>query len=212
MLTGKIVDYNNKRLTIILDKHIDKELINKDIEIVEVILNDNRVITAEQRKKIFAIIRDISIWAGDEPEYIRKFLMFDYRATAGIKEFSLSDTDITTAREFISYLIDFCFTWNIPTKRPLNEYADNIEQYLYKCLEYKRCAVCNAVGEVHHVDRVGMGRNRKEIIHEGMNAICLCRKHHTEAHSNENKVFKKYHIKGIRLDKYLCKKLNLRSK
>ena len=212
MLTGKIVDYSNRRLTIILDKHIDKDLINKEIESIEILLNDGRTITAEQRKKIFAIIRDISIWAGDEPEYIRKFLMFDYRATAGIKEFSLSDTDITTARNFISYLIDFCFMWDIPTRKPLNQHADDIEQYLYKCLEYKKCAICNAKGEVHHIDRVGIGRNREHIVHEGMNAICLCRKHHTEAHSNERALFKQYHVRGILLDKYLCKKLKLRSK
>ena len=211
MLTGKIVDYSNKRLTIILDKHIDKDLINKEIEEIEIVLNDGRNITSDQRRKIFAIIRDIAIWNGDEPEYIRKFLMFDYRATKDIKQFSLSDTDITTARGFIEYLIGFCFIWNIPTKKPLNQYADDVEQYLYKCLEHKKCAICNANGEIHHVDRVGMGRNREKIVHEGLNAVCLCRKHHTEAHSNEVQLFKKYHIRGILLDKYLCKKLNLRS-
>ena len=59
-----------------------------------------------------------------------------------------------------------------------------------------------------------MGRNREEIIHEGMKVLPLCRVHHTEAHTMGKKDFiEKYHlIDGIVLDKNLCKKYKLKSK
>ena len=62
---------------------------------------------------------------------------------------------------------------------------------------------------MHHVDRIGMGRDRKTIVHVGMRAIALCREHHIMAHNNEATLFEKYHIYGIKLDEYLCKKLKL---
>lgn len=89
--------------------------------------------------------------------------------------------------------------------------TDDIGKYLYLCLENRRCAICNQPAEVHHVDRVGMGRDREAIVHVGLNAIALCRRHHEEAHRREKALFADYHIYGIKLDRHLCKVLNLRS-
>lgn len=125
--------------------------------------------------------------------------------------FSLSDCDMTTAREFITYLISFCFHWGVPTKDSLLTQTDDIGKYLYLCLENRRCAICNRPAEVHHVDRIGMGMDREKVVHVGLNAIALCRAHHEEAHHRENALFADYHIYGIKLDKHLCKILNLRS-
>lgn len=61
--------------------------------------------------------------------------------------------------------------------------------------------------------RSQMERDRNQIIHEGMQAMALCRKHHIEAHAMGQKSFdEKYHIYGIRLDAYLCGRLNLKEK
>lgn len=35
----------------------------------------------------------------------------------------------------------------------------------------RKCAVCGRRAELHHVDRVGMGRDRREICHIGMQAL-----------------------------------------
>lgn len=48
-------------------------------------------------------------------------------------------------------------------------------------------------------------------VHVGLNAIALCRQHHEEAHRREKALFADYHIYGIKLDRHLCKVLNLRS-
>ena len=84
--------------------------------------------------------------------------------------------------------------------------AEEIGKYLYMCLEHRKCAICNDKAEVHHLDAVGMGRDRNNIVHVGMNAIALCRKHHIQAHNmGKNEFLKQYHVYGIILDSYLCK-------
>lgn len=77
----------------------------------------------------------------------------------------------------------------------------------------KKCCICGKVAELHHVDRVGMGRDREDILHEGMEALPLCRLHHTEAHTMPDAdFFERYHIPGgIVLDRTLCRLYGLRS-
>lgn len=211
--TAKIIKYDGKLLLLAPEDDLLRDLTKKKIEKVELRLDDGRTISAEQRKKIFAMIRDIAIWNGDDPETIRQFLTLDFVIKNGRESlFSLSNVDMTTARDFITYLIDFCFKWNVPTKDTVLNYTDDIGRYLYACLEHRKCAICNAHAEVHHVDRIGMGRDREQIVHVGLNAIALCREHHDMAHRNEKGLFKQYCIYGIRLDEYLCKKLRLRAK
>lgn len=209
--TCKILSYDGERLVIKPDESIDRDLLQKQVKRVELRLTDGREITAEQRRKIFALIRDISVWCGHEPEYIRAFMEFEYRIEKDIEPFSLSDCDVTTAREFINYLINFCFENDVPTKKPLLTQADDIGKYLYYCLEHRKCAICNAPADVHHVDTIGMGNNRQKVIHMGKSAIALCRAHHTEAHTiGANRFFDKYKVFGIKLDDYLCTILKLK--
>lgn len=210
--TAKVVSYDGKVLILAPGESIMRELKQKEIETVEVRLNDGRTISNEQRRKIFALIRDIALWNGDDPEALRQLLTLDFVMKNNLSEiFSLSNVDMTTAKEFISYLIDFCFMWEVPTKDTLLNRTDDIGRYLYMCLEHRKCAICNAHAEVHHVDRIGMGRDREKIVHVGLNAIALCRKHHDMAHVDEKGLFEQYFVYGIKLDKYLCEKLRLRT-
>lgn len=208
--TAKILSYDGDTLVVRPDVSIDREMLQKQVNCIEIRLTDGREISADQRKKIFAIIRDISVWCGHEPEYIRAYTEFDYRLQKNLEPFSLSNCDMSTAKEYINYLIDFCFYHNVPTKDTLLNETDEISKYLYLCLEHRKCAVCNAKADIHHVDKVGAGRDRTKIGHKGLKAIALCRIHHQEAHQIGNAFFEKYHIYGIKLDDYLCEKLNLR--
>lgn len=207
--TAKIISYDGKQLVVAPDDLITRELLQKQIGNIELRLNDGRTITADQRKKVFAIIRDISFWSGHDPEYIRRLLTWDFRSIDGKPDFSLSDVDMSTARDFITYLIDFCFLQNVPTRDTLLNRTDDINKYLYLCLEHRKCAICNRPAEVHHVDRIGMGRDREHVVHVGLLAMALCREHHIMAHTDEKKLFEANHIYGIKLDEYLCKILNL---
>jgi hypothetical protein len=209
--TAKILSYDGDTLLIRPSVPIDREMMQKNVGEVELRLTDGREISAEQRRKVFALIRDISVWCGHDPEYIRAFTTFNHCVMQGIEPFSLSNCDMSTAKDYISYLIDFCFSHAVPTRDTLLNQTDDINKYLYSCLEHRRCAICNAKADLHHIDAVGIGRNRKEIAHIGLLAAALCREHHQEAHTLGDKTFcEKHHIYGIKLDEYLCKKLNLR--
>lgn len=212
IVNAAVKSYDGHDLLLVPEEPIGRELEQKRIERVELRLDDGRTISNDQRRKIFAVVRDISLWSGHSPEEIREYLTWDFRSLDGRPHFSLSDVDMTTAREFLTYLIDFCFLHGVPTKDTLLHQTDDIGKYLYLCLLHRKCAICNRRAEVHHVDRIGMGRNREEIIHMGLLAIALCHIHHRKAHEDEKGFFEKYHVYGIKLDEYLCKELNLRRK
>ncbi|MCI5892251.1 MAG: putative HNHc nuclease [Clostridiales bacterium] len=212
---GRITAYSSEGVKFVPDSGVDDMLchIKKlKIQYAELRLNDGRRITSGQRKKIFAIIGDICAWTGDIPEYMRQVLTWYFRSEADVDDFSLSDIDMTTATEFISFLINFCFTHDIPTRDTLLNNCDDIHRYLYMCLYHRKCAVCNDHADVHHIDRVGMGRDRNKINHLGLKAVALCRKHHTEIHIGEQEFLNKYHIFGIALNKELCERLKLNYK
>ncbi|MDD2956712.1 MAG: putative HNHc nuclease [Oscillospiraceae bacterium] len=212
-----VVGYDGKLLTLRPDDDILREMLGKNVGRVEITLDDGRLISADQRRKIFAMIGDIAKWCGHDPEYLRQMFTWDFRGERDLPAFSLSQrdasaADMTTAREFIDYLIDFCLYHDVPTLKPMIDYADDVDKYLYRCLEHRRCAICGRRAETHHVDRIGMGRDRESVVHVGLMAVALCREHHDAAHRGELDFFELNHIYGIPLDEYLCKRLNLKQK
>lgn len=189
---------------------------------VMVLWHDSRTISPEQRRKAWALIGEISaaygyLSAGDREQLNadmkRQFLIqrMDELTAEAIKRFSLSDCDQTTARLYITYLIDFVVEHDIPTKEMTAELCEDIEAYVYQCMMHKRCCICRKPADLHHVDRVGMGRNRDDIVHVGMEAITLCRDHHREAHDHgDAKLLERYHLVPITITDEIAKKLNLR--
>ena len=212
IVTAKIIGYDGKNMVVIPDASIDKELIQKQINRVEIRLNDGRTISAEQRKKAYATIRDISDYSGHAPEFLKEWFKYEYIIKTGGKYFSLSDCSVTVARQYINVLIDFCLHYGVPLYEPMTNRTDDIDAYLYMCLYYRKCAVCGRAADVHHVtgSKIGMGADRDKAHHVGREAIALCRTHHNEAHSREKEFFEENHIYGIKLDEILCERLNLR--
>lgn len=187
---------------------------------VTIVWQDARTISPEQRRKAWALIGEIAAFAGyvgaGDREQLnadmkRQFLIkhVDELTAEAIKRFSLSDIDMTTARLYITFLVDFCIEHSVPTKLPLWEMADDIEQYVYKCSVLKLCAVCRKHAGIHHVDTVGMGRNRDTIDHVGMLHLPLCwgvGGHHQEVEQIGNKAFmEKYHLTPIPIDERIAK-------
>lgn len=183
---------------------------------VMVLWHDAREISPEQRRKAWALIGEISaaygyLSEGDKKQMNgdmkRKFLLerMDELTADAIKRFSLSDVDMTTARLYITFLVDFIVEHEIPTRQPLWELAEDVLAYVYACCMSGTCAVCRRKGELHHVDRVGMGRNRDDICHIGMEALPLCREHHMEAHQHGDARFlDKYHLETITIDERIA--------
>lgn len=121
-------------------------------EHVTVLWQDARRISPEQRRKAYALMGEIAAWSGDTPEHVKGALKVDFRAKTmeGMQKqlFSLSDCDMSTARDFISFVIDFMLEYDVPSSRPLTEYAEDIEAYVYACAMHKKMrrvrAACRA--------------------------------------------------------------------
>jgi hypothetical protein len=129
--------------------------------------------------------------------------------------FSLSDTSMTVAREFITFLIDFIIRHDIPTKVSLLEHCEDVGRYVYSCLVNKKCCICGKPADLHHVDAIGMGNDRDDVIHIGREALPLCREHHISLHSMGNKEFmKQYHLEPIKIDAKIarCYGLNIKER
>jgi hypothetical protein len=191
---------------------------------VTVIWHDERLISPEQRRKAWALIGEIAAFGGyvstSDKQMLnldmkRKFLIerVDELTAEAIHRFSLSDVDMTTARLYITFLVDFCIEHGVPTNQPLWEMADDLEAYVYHCAMNKVCCICRRGCDLHHVDRVGMGRNRDDICHIGMEALPLCREHHMEAHQHgDARLVEKYHLEPIVIDEKIAKLYKLGKK
>lgn len=155
----------------------------KKIRNAEIRFDDGRHISAEQRKKAYATIRDISDWTGYLPEEMKEILKYQHMMRTGDAYFSLSNCSMDTAREFINTILEFALENGIPLSDNAIERTDDIGRYLYYCLLHKKCAICGKDGEIHHEDAIGMGNDRTKVDDSSYKKICLCREHNTLAHS-----------------------------
>lgn len=164
----------------------------------ELRLDDPRYISSEQRKKAYATIADIADWYGDVPEYMKELLKAYFIIEKDYPYFSLSNCSITKAREFIDYLIEFCFMHNVPLIEKALSRTDNVGKYLYLCLKYRKCVICGKDADLHHVDVIGRGHDRRKVDDSKKRKMALCREHHIECHTIGQEDFnEKYHVFGI---------------
>lgn len=220
IIKGKIVDYDGKTgVMTIKAVYPDWQMLYKrEYSDCLIQLVDGRPLSTKQRNTCYKLIRMISEFTGNgvDPtkERLKEMFIHDELQAENIDEFSLSDAPMSLVCAFQRYLVRFMLDYDIPSSIPLLELADDTQDYIYNCLVHKRCCICGQPSDLHHIDRVGTGRNRKEIIHEGLEVLPLCRVHHTEAHDIGQYSFEqKYHIdKGVILDKNLCRIYSLKRK
>lgn len=180
-------------------------------------LIDSRPLSDKQRRACYALLREIADYSGESVDSTKELFKLKFMSEniedLGDTLFSLSNAPMSLVCAFQRYLVRVILDWDIPCSIPLLDYVDDVEDYIYCCLINKKCAVCGRPADLHHVDRVGMGRDRDDVIHEGMEALPLCRQHHTEAHTMpDGDFFDKYHLSGgIKLDKTLCRIYGLKS-
>ena len=209
VLIGDVVEKRDDGITVFVPFRHNKKRPEGYQPTVGVELVDERHISADQRKKAYVLISYIAAWWGYTPlEAMKEMLklMFVGEAETLRRSFSLSNCDMTTARLFITYLIDFCLLHGVDVGEPLYQLSEDIPRYVWACLMNKRCAVCGRKAELHHVDAVGMGRNRKEICHIGMRALPLCREHHTEIHKvGQGDFLKRYFLEPVKIDERIAK-------
>lgn len=201
--------------------NLDRALL-RQYKQVEIILPDGRRISPEQRRKAYALIGEITEYVDgirnadtiEEQKGLLKmeFMLRRMEATER-RMFSLSDCSVTTAKEFITYLVDFIIANDIPTRVPLIENCDDIQRYIYACAMHRKCAVCGKEADIHHCEgsRIGAGVDRAKVHQLGREVLPLCRVHHTELHAMpESEFIAKYHLEKVKLDEALCKRLKFK--
>ena len=219
-VVGRIVGYDERCGELLIRAPYDDvfTLTKREYKKCNVQLIDNRTLSDKQRRACYALLREISDFTGEGTDRVKeymkvKFLADDFGETAD-KIFSLANAPMSLVCAFQRFLVRFILEWDIPCSFPLLDMVDDTADYIYSCLINRKCAICGQRAELHHVDRVGMGRDRESIVHEGMEALPLCRKHHDEVHLiGQDSFNNKYHIEGgITLDKTLCRLYGLKGK
>lgn len=220
IIKGKIIDVTPEGKMVIEAYYDDYlTLIRREYKECNIQLLDSRPLSQKQRNCCYAMLHDIADFTGmgvdSTKEYMKlKFLAEELQQTAE-QIFSLSNAPMSLVCGFQRFLARFMLDWEIPSKRPLIEYVDDIDDYVYQCLLRKKCAICGAHADIHHCEgsRVGMGGDRTEMVHEGLEVLPLCRLHHSEVHTKPEREFMElYHINhGVIADKAICKVYKLKT-
>ena len=195
--------------------HIPNEFIDErfvsEVMLGEIRIDDGRRISSDQRKKIYALIKDIGNHTGHHPEYLKEHLKYEFMSKEDREYFSLSNVDMTTARYFIESILEFCFEWEVPFATKTHELAKEVGNYLFLCLLHRKCAICGKkYAHIHHVDTVGSGRNRNKVDHTQLRLIALCGEHHQETHAIGWETFnERYKVTGIKVNEQTVQRLGI---
>ncbi|GKT03438.1 hypothetical protein OKN36_09740 [Furfurilactobacillus sp. OKN36] len=214
-LFGRLVRTTNKQLTIEpltgLEPHELRQLGKDQGGKVEFLVHDPRMITVDQRRKIYALLRDVDEFQGNYlPELTKAERKEEFCISYGIEQFSLSNCGIEIAQLFIDYLIGFCLQQDIPFATQTMDAITGDYALSYYGLKYRRCAICQRHADIAHIQSVGMGNNRRTMSHVGRYVMPLCRGHHMEQHRIGITTFmNKYQVKGVRVDQGIAEMLRL---
>jgi hypothetical protein len=217
---GYIKEVNEKGEIVILARLPNLErAIDRQYNEVEVIFQDGRHISSTQRRKVFALIGEIAEFVEgfrnaetiEETKNLMKWQFIMERLESQERKlFSLANCDMTLARNFIDYLIQFIIKNDIPSSVSLLDNCEDVGAYVYACLVNKKCCVCGQAADLHHIDRIGMGADRNEVHHLGRECLPLCREHHTICHNDEKAFISKYHLEPVKIDEKICRVYRLK--
>lgn len=177
----------------------------------EVEIPDNKLISNEQRKKIFAMCRDIELHWGEPVESTRWIFQSELEIMNGYDHISLRNCSMKIARELIELIIAFMFHHQIPMQVETSKLLSGDQAMLYWATVNRNCVVCGKPNsDLAHYEAVGRGFNRNKMNHYDKHVLALCREHHNEQHAIGVKSFdQKYHLDNswIKVDDRLNKML-----
>lgn len=215
-LFGKLKSIKGKEITILLDEDLNTYQIDKysnnQRPTVEICLSDNRKISPDQRKKIYALIGDIANYTGYSiPQEMPAVMKWQYLTDTGKEMFSLSDCSMTQANDYLTWLLDFCFDNNIGFKTRTWDMLPNDYGMVMRCCKHRKCIICLEPADIDHTfGTVGMGCNRRDVNNSNSYFLPLCRAHHQERHQLGALTFlNKYHIRPVKLNAQTIKELRI---
>ncbi|PTF57667.1 putative HNHc nuclease [Staphylococcus chromogenes] len=170
--------------------------LNQPID-VDCIVIDPNSITDKQRRKIFALVKDIEEHTGQPMDYMRHMFIECTRTYHGYDNpISLSNCTRTQASQIIDIILDWVFENGIPLSYKTSELLKGDKSKLYWSTVNRNCVICGKPhSDLAHRYAVGRGRDRTKINHYGNQVLSLCRDHHTEQHNIGMDSFNdKYHL------------------
>lgn len=161
-----------------------------------VTVTDNKLISIDQRKKIFAMCRDIELHWGEPVEALRQRFQSELEIMNGYERISLRDCTRKIASELIELIIAFMFHQQVPMRVETSKLLQGDKAMLYWATVNRNCVICGTSNsDLAHYETVGRGMNRKTMDHHGKHVLALCRRHHNEQHNIGVKSFdEKYHL------------------
>lgn len=172
---------------------------------VELGIDDGRSISVQQRRKIYATLRDIAEYTGYPDEDMKQIMKVEHVMRCGCDMFSLSDCSMTTAREFINTLMEYALKEGVILTESGLQRTDDIDTYLMQCIRYRKCCICGRPADIHHVDTIGMGNDRRHYDDSQNRIMALCRQHHQICHQRGTErfcdMYKVYGIERYRTEK-----------
>lgn len=163
--------------------------------IAEVEVPDNKKLSIDQRKKIFALCRDIELHWGEPVESLRKRFQAELEIMNGYNEISLSNCSMRIASELIELIIAFMFHHQIPMRVETSKLLSGDKAMLYWATVNRNCVLCGeSNADLAHHYAIGRGANRKKMQHYDYEVLALCRRHHQEQHNIGVKSFDEKYI------------------
>lgn len=180
------VELDNKT-SLLLDNGFEVEV---DVQVV-----DPFKITDKQRRKIFALVKDIEAHTGQPMDYMRHMFIEYVRTYYGYdKRISLSDCTRTQASRIIEVTLDWIFHNDIPLAYKTSDLLKQDKSFLYWATVNRNCVLCGkANADLAHHYAIGRGANRKTMDHYGYEVLALCREHHSTQHQMGVKSFDEYY-------------------
>ncbi|PTG21722.1 putative HNHc nuclease [Staphylococcus chromogenes] len=170
--------------------------LNQPIDVDCTVIDPNSI-TGKQRRKIFALVKDIEEHTGQPMDYMRHMFIEYVRTYYGYDNpISLSNCTRTQASQIIDITLDWVFENGIPLSYKTSELLRGDKSKLYWSTVNRNCVICGkAHSDLAHRYAVGRGRDRTKINHYGNQVLALCREHHTEQHNIGMDSFNdKYHL------------------
>jgi hypothetical protein len=195
-----IRDGSDIAVTVAMDRTAGNLIRDQAVRQVDVGIDDGRTITSAQRRKAYAMLRDIAFYTGYSIEDAKQVMKVEHMLRTGDSAwFSLSTCSVTTAREFINTLMEYALKNGIILAERGIDRTDDIDTYLIQCIRYRRCCLCGRPADIHHIDTIGMGNDRNRVDDSDKEIVALCREHHMAAHTQGWSDFSKiHHIYGVR--------------
>lgn len=171
-------------------------------------------ITDLQRNHYYALIGDYTEYTGVPLDAADAYFKYKFMIEMDLDEFpsvGRGRMGKTTASVLLEYLITYFIQNDVPFRKQQFYLTTDSSKMLFALTMKRLCAVCGRPhSDIHHVDAIGAGANRKTHDHSKHEFLSLCREHHNESHMlGQQSFMSKYHIKPIKLSQDNLKQLGV---